>query len=192
MGSATSKVEGFLLAGGRSSRMGRDKALLPYASTTLATHIATQIRDAAGNVTILAPPERYAHLGFPILADAIPDCGPLGGLYTALRQANSGATAADWILLVACDLPHLTAAFLRELLAAASAEHDCIVAEADGRLQPLCAVYHRRLLPAAETALQCKLFKMHDFVAGLRPLRYPAPDASLLRNVNTPDEWEAA
>jgi molybdopterin-guanine dinucleotide biosynthesis protein A len=187
MGSVTSKVEGFLLAGGRSSRMGRDKALLPYASTTLAGHIATQLRDAAGNVTILAPPERYAHLGFPVLADAIPDCGPLGGLYTALRS-----TTADWNLIVACDLPHITAAFLRELLAAASAEHDCIVAEADGRLQPLCAVYHRRLLPAAEAALHRKLFKMHDFIEGLQTLRYPAPDASLLRNVNTPDEWEAA
>src|SRR5258708_4089918 len=102
MGSATSKVEGFLLAGGRSSRMGRDKALLPFGSSTLAAHIATQIRDAAGNVTILAPPERYAHLGLPVLADAIPNCGPLGGLYTALQS-----TTADWNVLVACDLPRI-------------------------------------------------------------------------------------
>src|SRR5260370_39824741 len=133
MGSATSKVEGFLLAGGHSSRMGRDKALLPYGSATLAAHIATQIRDAAGNVTILGPPDRYAHLGFPILADAIPDCGPLRGLYTPLRE-----NTADWNLLVACDLPRITAAFLRELLAATSPAHDSVAAAARDRLQTLC------------------------------------------------------
>jgi len=180
---------GYLLAGGQSSRMGRDKALLPFGSMTLAGHIATQIREAAGNVTLIGPPERYAHLGFPVIPDAIPGCGPLGGLLTALRS-----TAADWNLIVACDMPHLTAPFLVRLFEAAAegSNPDCVVAESEGRRHPLCAVYHRRVLPAAESAINRKLFKMHDFIATLRTEAWPVLDPALLRNVNTPADWEAA
>jgi molybdopterin-guanine dinucleotide biosynthesis protein A len=185
---------GYLLAGGQSSRMGRDKALLPVGNSTLAAHIAAQIREAAGNVTLIGPPEHYAHLGFPVIPDAIPGCGPLGGLLTALRS-----TSADWNLIVACDMPHLTAAFLDELFdAAEAADPDCVVAESKaaeaerGRRHPLCAVYHRRVLAAAETAIDRKLFKMHDFIASLRTEAWPVLDPTLLRNVNTPADWEAA
>jgi len=179
---------GYLLAGGQSSRMGRDKALLPVGNSTLAAHIAAQIREAAGNVTLIGPPEHYAHLGFPVIPDAIPGCGPLGGLLTALRS-----TSADWNLIVACDMPHLTAPFLVGLLnAAEGAAPDCLVAESHGRRHPLCAVYHRRVLAAAETAIDRKLFKMHDFIASLRTEAWPVLDPTLLRNVNTPADWEAA
>jgi molybdopterin-guanine dinucleotide biosynthesis protein A len=168
--------------------MGRDKALLPFGTGTLATHVATQIREAAGNVTLIGPPDRYAHLGFPIVADAIPGCGPLGGLLTALRS-----TSADWNLIVACDMPHVTTGLLGQLLNAAQAtDPDCLVAETAGRRHPLCAVYHRRVLPAVESAVLRKLFKMHDFIAGLRTETWPVLDPALLRNVNTPADWEAA
>jgi molybdopterin-guanine dinucleotide biosynthesis protein A len=179
---------GYLLAGGQSSRMGRDKALLPFGDGPLASHIAVQIREAAGSVTLIGPPERYAHLGFPVIPDAIPGCGPLGGLLTALRS-----TSADWNLIVACDMPHLTAAFLAGLLNAAEVtDPDCLIAESEGRRHPLCAVYHRRVLPAAETAINRKLFKMHDFIASLRTEAWPVLDPALLRNINTPADWEAA
>lgn len=179
---------GYLLIGGQSSRMGRDKALLPLGSTTLAAHTATQIREAAGNVTLIGPPERYAHLGFPVVPDAIPGCGPLGGLLTALRS-----TSADWNLIVACDMPHLTTTFLGQLFDAAEAsDPDCLVPESDGRRHPLCAVYHRRALPAVENAFARKLFKMHAFIATLRAESWPVLDPDLLRNVNTPADWEAA
>jgi molybdopterin-guanine dinucleotide biosynthesis protein A len=168
--------------------MGRDKALLPLGSSTLAAHIATQIREAAGNVTLVGPPERYAHLGFPVIPDAIPGCGPLGGLLTALRS-----TSADWNLIVACDMPHLTGALLEELFSGAeAADPDCLIAKSDSRQHPLCAVYHRRVLPAVESAINRKLFKMHDFIAGLHTESWPVLDPDLLRNVNTPADWEAA
>lgn len=184
---------GYLLAGGHSSRMGRDKALLPFGASTLGQHIAAQILEAADDVTIVGSPERYAHLGLPVIADLIPNCGPLGGLYTALQS-----TSADWNLIVACDMPRITAAFFRDLFAAAeNADADAVVAhgkaaETPGRLHPLCAVYHRRVLAAAEAALHRKLFKMHDFIAGLRTVPWSAADPSLLQNINTQDDWEAA
>src|SRR5579863_10550524 len=75
---------GYVLAGGRSTRMGRDKALLPLGDSTLLDHVAHCVRQAAGNVTIIGPPDRYAGLGYPVAADLVNDSGPLGGVYTAL------------------------------------------------------------------------------------------------------------
>src|ERR1700678_2887073 len=154
---------GFVLVGGASRRMGRDKALLPLHGASMVETVAAQVQAAAGSVTLIGPVQKYAHLGFPILPDAIENCGPLGGLYTALQNTN-----ADWNVLVACDMPDVTAAFLTQLLAAAEASGaDCVVPEIDGKIHPLCAAYHRRLLGAADSAIHRNLFKMQDFISTL-------------------------
>ena len=138
-------------------------------------------------MTILGPVERYAHLGFPVIPDKIENCGPLGGLYAALSS-----TETDWNLFVACDMPHVTADFLEQLIEAAGAsDADCLVPETAGKLDPLCAVYHRRVAAAAESAIHRKLLKMQDFISTLRMSRWPVPDPWPLHNVNTPAEWTA-
>jgi molybdenum cofactor guanylyltransferase len=178
---------GYVLAGGASRRMGRDKALLPLGSATMVEQIACAVRSAAGNVTIMGPVERYARLGFPVVPDKIENCGPLGGLYSALS-----ITKTDWNVLVACDMPHVTAIFLTQLIEAAQAtDADCLVPETGGKLDPLCAVYHRRVAAAAESAIHRKLLKMQDFISTLRTSRWPVPDPRPLHNVNTPAEWTA-
>lgn len=174
---------GFVLAGGASRRMGRDKALLPLDGATMLEQIARKVEAAAGSVTLIGPVEKYAHLGFPVIPDAVEGCGPLGGLYTALKN-----TQTEWNLLVACDMPNVTAEFLTQLLD--RAERDCVVPEIDGRLDPLCAVYHRRVLAAAEFAIHRKLFKMQDFISTLRTTRWPVSDPRPLVNVNTPAQYD--
>jgi molybdopterin-guanine dinucleotide biosynthesis protein A len=175
---------GFVLAGGRSSRMGRDKALLPWGNSTLVELIAGRVLQAAGSVTLIGPPDRYRSLGFPALADLVPEFGPLGGIYTALS-----ATAAGWNLVVACDMPSVTAELLEELLAAAerSGSDALVPVTPDGEIAPLCAVYHSRLLPAVESAIHHKLLKMHDFISAIGAARWPVSDSSLFRNINTPE-----
>ena len=176
---------GFVLCGGRSSRMGRDKGLLPVDGRTLVERTAERVRAAAGSVTLIGAPERYAHLGLPVAPDLIADCGPIGGLYTALKM-----TQAEWNLLVACDMPGLTAEFLGELLAAAIKRGSaCLVPETESGQHPLCAVYHRRVEGAVEFAIQHKRFKMHDLIQLLESTSWPVRDASVLENVNTPLEW---
>jgi molybdopterin-guanine dinucleotide biosynthesis protein A len=175
---------GFVLAGGASTRMGRDKALLPWAGGTLLEHVAAAVREAAGSVTVIAPPGRYHHLGLDCVPDLIPGCGPLGGLYTALSL-----TGADWNLIAACDLPGLTAGFLTRMLdAARRAGRDALVPQTPDGLQPLCAVYHRRLRAAAGAAIHRKSLKMHDFVSGIDALLWPVAEAAPLANLNTPEQ----
>ena len=182
---------GFILVGGASTRMGRDKALLEFQGTTLVARIAECVRAVAGNITLVGPPERYRDLGYTVIADRTPGLGPLGGVSTALQ-----VTRAEWNLMVACDMPLVTAVLLEELFADAESgpsTADCIVPESASaqatRIDPLCAVYHRRCAAAARRALDRKIFKMHDFVSTLRLRKHTLTDPAPLANINTPSEW---
>lgn len=176
-----------MLAGGRSSRMGRDKALLPVGSSTLLEVVAARVKAAAGSAIVIGPPERYAFLGLAVQADLISDCGPLAAVYTALKT-----TQADWNLLVACDMPNVTADFLIRLLdAAEAADAVALVPETSDGLHPLCAVYHRRALAGVQSLLETRSLKMHDALDHLQALHWPVAEASLLENVNTAVEWNA-
>jgi molybdopterin-guanine dinucleotide biosynthesis protein A len=189
--------------------MGRDKAMLEFHGSTLAGRVAECVRHVAGNVTLIGPPDRYRELGYTVIADRVPGCGPLGGVYTALSASH-----AEWNLTVACDMPLVTAELLEKLFNDAESGPstvDCVVPEliktspeltmpgaelatdpAEGsRLDPLCAVYHRRCVTAARRALDRKILKMHDFVSTLRLRKHPVADPALLRNINTPPEWSS-
>jgi molybdopterin-guanine dinucleotide biosynthesis protein A len=175
---------GFVLAGGGSSRMGRDKALLPYRGTTLVQHLAQLVQEAAGTVALIGEPARYSSLGYPVHPDKFPGCGPLGGIYTALS-----VSAADWNLIVACDMPSISAGVLRTLIGSVEPGQNCVIANGpNGAHEPLCAVYHRRCLPVLRRAIEEKRFKMRDLVMELGPSARLV-DASALANVNTPAEW---
>jgi len=165
--------------------MGRDKALLPLNGSTLIEQVASRVQTAANNVTLIGHPERYQILGCPAIADLVEGCGPLGGLYTALS-----VTQADWNLIVACDMPGVTAGLFESLFQVAEATRaDCVVPETSVGLDPLCAVYHRRCLATAASSIARKAFKMQDFVAAIRTERWPVSDPSPLFNANTPEQW---
>lgn len=178
--------EGFVLAGGGSTRMGRDKAFLPLEGSTLIEQIAARVLHATGAVTLVGPREPYRRLGYPMIEDRVKGCGPLGGVYSALS-----ITQADWNLILACDMPGITTDLLETLLRTAEATgSDCVVPETAAGLHPLCAVYHRRCRDLAGAAIARNALKMHDFVSSLRGVKWPISDASLLANTNTPEEWE--
>ena len=176
---------GFVLAGGASSRMGRDKALLAYRETSLIQHVAQAVLEAAGNVALVADPALYSAFGYPVYADKVPKCGPLGGVFTALSVSKT-----DWNLVVACDMPRISADALRKLIAPeAKPGSRCVMAVGPGgEPEPLCAVYHRRCLPVLERAIRENRFKMRDLVAELETELRPI-EAFALANVNTPGEW---
>ena len=180
------EAAGFVLAGGRSSRMGRDKALLPYQDRTLLQHVSQVVETAVGNVTVIGPLERYTGLGLRVVPDVVAESGPLAGLVTALRETNR-----QRVLVIACDMPNVTSKMLWDLvIASARSDADAVVCDT-GRLHPLCAVYHRRLLPTAEAALSERSLRMHDFLAKIHVERWPVSDPKLLANLNTPDELHA-
>ena len=182
-------IAGFVLTSGDNSRLGRDKAPLSIEGSLLVERTARSVRAAAGTVTLIGEPGRDAHLELPVLSDLVEDGrprGPICGLHTALKTAR-----ADWNLVVACDMPGLTAGFLSDFLAAAKQLGcACLAPQTGSGLHPLCAVYHRCAGDAVEFAIQHKRFKMHDLLKSPMAVSRPVADASLLENVNTP-EWGA-
>jgi molybdopterin-guanine dinucleotide biosynthesis protein A len=176
---------GFVLAGGGSTRMGRDKALLAYRGTTLLEYIASIVHQAAGNVAVIGDPGRYSHFGYPVYADRVPPSGPIGGIYTVLS-----VTVHDWNLVVACDMPFLSCDILQDLITRCSQSRaGCVVAVGStGDLEPLCAVYHRRCRPVLDRAIRHGQFRMRDVIRELDPEEVRV-DPSALANVNTTAEW---
>lgn len=177
---------GYLLLGGASTRMGADKALLPWRGGTLAECVARELETACGSVTLVGPRERYSALPFRIIPDLVEPCGPVGGICTALAD-----TSADFNLVVACDMPSLTADFLGTLLAAAEASGAACLAPLppSGRPQPLCAVYHRRSLGAVREALARGVLAARKLLALLGAEQWPAGSDAWFANMNTPEEW---
>jgi len=179
------QASGFVLAGGGSTRMGRNKALLPFHGMTLVEHIAGIVREAAGSVTLIGDPGQLGHLGLPVIPDQIAGRGPAGGIETALT-----ITSTDWNLIAGCDMPGLTRGILLRLLGrAALTTSRCVAAAAsDGEPEPLCAVYHRRCLPVVGRAIRENRLKMKDLLAELGAELMPV-DPAAIANANTPGEW---
>jgi molybdopterin-guanine dinucleotide biosynthesis protein A len=184
-------VTAFILAGGHSSRMGTDKALLPLGRQTLlerALHTAARV---ANSVFIVGPRDRYSRYG-NVVEDVFPDCGPLGGIHAALC-----ITQTELNLMLSVDTPLMGPDFLAWLLEQARASSELIVVpEALGGLQPLAAVYRRPLRAVAEQALKRGDYKI-DHLFPLAPTRYISEaeiraagfSPLVFRNVNTSEEY---
>ena len=173
---------GYVLAGGRSSRMGRDKARLPFRGGDLVSTVAAAVARAAGNVTLVGHAESTG------ITDRYPGEGPLGGILTALHH-----TSTDWNLIVACDMPQLSAAFLGELVdrALRSPAGVLLPCGPDGLPQPLCAVYHRRALAVLEDHFARGERQVTAAFAGLAVERLAVAELLPFHNINTPEDWAA-
>jgi molybdenum cofactor guanylyltransferase len=177
-----------VLTGGRSSRMGRDKALLPFRGGTLAQAVALKVANAAGSATLVGAPEIYGELGYPTLPDLYPGEGPLGAILTALAQS-----AVEWNLITACDMPAITVDLLTMLLETAERlDADALVPVGpSGRLEPLCAVYHRRTREPLEATFAAGTRRVSAALEAVRLVPLPMLEVSWFQNVNTPEEWSA-
>jgi len=166
--------------------MGQDKALLPFRGGVLLEAVARAAALAAGNATLVGGAGRYGDLGYRAVPDLYPGEGPLGGILTALRD-----TAADWNLIVACDMPGLSGEFLGRLLdAAEQGGGDALVpAGPSGLAEPLCAVYHRRSREALEGAFARGIRKVMAACGEIRVARFPVAEVACFQNVNTPEDW---
>ncbi len=174
----------WILVGGRSSRMGRDKALAESNGRVLALRVADQALQVCGKVTLVGDPAIYAELGLPVIADRFPGKGPLAGIEAALAN-----TSCETNLILACDMPSLGKDLLERLVAPDS-ESDCVLPRHDnGHVEPLCAVYQRRCHPVILAAIEAGIRKVTD---ALRPfaIRYiRVSDPAAFANLNTPDDW---
>lgn len=212
-------VSGFVLAGGRSSRLGRDKVLLPWNGATMLDHAVQRLAKICISTSLCADrDDLQQHLrtgSVRRINDAMENAGPLAAIVAGLEQ-----TQTDWNLFLAVDLPLVPAEFLRWLVehaTRASEQAMCRMPRIDGRPEPLCAMYHRSLSTRLHHALSRGTYKilqaLQDEEAGERLSRphkgNPAvefidlnaiaemtnidsqfPVSDWFLNINTPQDWE--
>jgi len=168
--------------------MGSDKALLPFRGAPLAQSLAGFVEHAAGSVVLVGNPQLAGRIGYPAIPDRYPGEGPLGGILTALEHS-----AADWNLVTACDMPALTAEFLAGLLdrSSRSKAGAFLPVGPGGRLEPLCAVYHRQALAPLSRVFGGGTRKIVAALdeAGINVCLFPVSEAGVFQNVNTPEDW---
>ena len=178
-----------LLAGGRSRRMGRDKAELTIGGEPMLIRLSFQLAAFDERLLSVASDSIQSLPGFRTVRDQYPGAGPMAGLHAALT-----ATAAEALLTVPCDLPNFTAEAAQVLLSAFPPEADAMVCrDSTGRLHPLSGIYSRRCLPVMERNLSAGHYQMRDLLRSINcavldtaPL---LPDETFF-TMNTPADYQ--
>ncbi|MGI5963264.1 MAG: molybdenum cofactor guanylyltransferase [Lawsonibacter sp.] len=175
-----------LLAGGKSRRMGTDKARLEMKGESFLQRIAQELTGFEERILSVDCAERYPELEWTRAIDEIPSCGPLGGLYTVLKMCRSQA-----LLVVSCDVPLYRAAFGYWLCEQLEEPWDAVVPVTQDGAHPLCGVYRKRCAPVLERQILDGNYRIQG---GLERLQTRFVEAGswegVLRNINTPEEYK--
>lgn len=195
-----------ILAGGKSTRMGRDKALLLWNGRTLAEHVRMQLACCKRVLVSVADAERAQGVPYPAVADERQGYGPLEGIYRLLAAAQT-----EWVFVVATDLPLVNEELLScllEALEAARGDEDgicsgmeragnmgilAVIPCSEGRVHPLCGLYHKcavkLLLPLLDRGEHRVCAFLDELPVVYVPVEKRGIDARVFSNVNTPEEF---
>lgn len=187
-------MTGVVLAGGRATRMGTNKALLELGGMRIIERLVRTLRPLFSELAIVAnEPETYAFLDLPIWPDRIPGKGALGGLYTAVL-----GSAFPWTFCIACDMPFPdpeVIAYLQRL----APEADVVIPRTADGYQPLHAIYSKACLPTMESLLRADRLKIDQLFPAVRlrvvegeELRRIDPLQRAFININTEEDLAAA
>jgi molybdopterin-guanine dinucleotide biosynthesis protein A len=195
-----SAIAAYVLAGGGSTRFGRDKALVEFEGKPMLAHMCDLLGGVASEVRVVAAPGKYASLGIETVADRWPGEGPLGGIITALRRTEPDDPRCEWNLLVSCDMPFLTPEWIAFLAQRASqSEAQVVLPRSHYGLEPLCACYKTNASGALQTAFEAGVRKVTRALQQVKMevldeadwKRFDS-DGRLFWNMNTPDEYDEA
>jgi molybdopterin-guanine dinucleotide biosynthesis protein A len=188
-------VSAAILAGGRARRFGgADKASLPVGRARIIDRQLAALSAVADDIRIVANDrDRYRATGVRVIADAIANAGPLGGIYTALIDARH-----DRVVILACDLPFVTGALLQRLVSECTGGVEAVVPRSARGLEPLCAVYSQRCAAPARIRIERGELQVAGLLDDVK-VRLLGQDAlapydggALFENINTPHDHERA
>ena len=197
-------VTGVILAGGKSRRMGENKALMRLGDNSLIGHVIHRMCLVTDELLLITnSPAEYAHLDVPMHGDILPGAGALGGIYTGLRHASHNI-----VLCVACDSPFVEPKLLTYLVSVLG-EYDAVMPYTHREihashntqitLQTLCAAYSKRCLPIIESMLRDSELRVHALqerahIKRVSPEVWQAFDSEGMSffNINTPEDFESA
>jgi|SRR5882724_2092039 len=190
-------ISAFIMAGGRSSRMGTDKAWLRIGEQFVIERVIAALKPVSDDLALIASKDKYKdyeRLGLPVFTDIIKDYGPLGGIHTALTNTKNERN-----LIVGCDLPFVTAQLFEKLLAVSTDYEIVVPLNAEGRTEQMCALYTKGCVPAIEimydegvqtprSLFECRETKYLDWT----DLACLSGADHFFDNLNTPEDYARA
>lgn len=156
------KVTGYILAGGKSSRMGTDKGLMNLGGKTLVQYVIDALKPVADKVVIVSNNAEYEKFGFEVIEDEIKGIGPAGGIYTALNHSTSEKN-----FIISCDMPFVTSDSINFVVVNAH-DSEITLPIHNQNLEPLFGVYSKVCLQRWKTLIESGNIKLHDLVEHFR------------------------
>ena len=173
----------YILCGGHSSRMGRDKRSLMLGDKTFLSHLEEKTASVFDEITILGA-NHQVDSSYQQIPDLITDAGPLGGLLAALQH-----TAHETIALLPVDLPQISESVLKYLRDMNLGENDAIIAKSISRLQPLVGIYKKSVLKRLMSYLQSGKRSVMGFIDVIEYSTFDVSEQDII-NINTPDDYD--
>lgn len=179
---------GFILAGGKSQRMGTDKGLLLLNGKPFISHVYEAMQPIFGdNIVVVSSNEAYDAFGYNRIEDLISDKGPVGGLYTALKQSKT-----KFNLVLSVDIPLITTELVQWLVDNHDDGYLVTQVQVGDKVSPLVAVYDRALRTLLGEHLAGNQLKLRDVIAEVTPQTLPIPEkwSEQLQNINTEEDYK--
>lgn len=157
------KITGIVLAGGKSRRMGTEKGLLKLGGKHLIEYAIEILEKVCGRILISENSDTYDFLGYPVIADIVPNSGPMGGIYSGLMNSET-----DLNLVLSCDMPFISEELLNYLINNSEGFDVAVPWLGEERFEPMCALYHKNTIPVFEQFIQSNNYKIQDVYRKLK------------------------
>jgi molybdopterin-guanine dinucleotide biosynthesis protein A len=182
-------ITGFVLAGGKSSRMGLDKGLLKINNKTFVQLVTNAMKPLVSDIIIVSNNRDHDKFGYKRIEDIITDSGPLAGIHTALNYSNT-----DYNLILSCDIPFITTKILRKLTEIDFQNYDVVQIKSQDKTMPLIAIYHKSCRFKCNELLQKGEKRLHVAIDqwNVRTVLIDNKLESFVRNINTKDDLNYA
>ena len=180
------EVTGIILAGGKSSRMGTEKGLQKLCGIPLISYSIQVLSELCSTIIISTSSNAYQSFGFNTVADEIPGIGPMGGIYSALKQSETEKN-----LVLSCDLPFVSKGLLSYILKNSESYQAAVPWQGDQHYEPLCGFYNLSVLDQMNVFIQNGNYKLPDLFEKIEINRLVINDklefykGSLFLNINS-------
>ena len=180
------KIAAYILCGGTNKRMGTEKGLIAYNGKTFIEWIIDAVKPIINSIFLITKNEDYKQFGYPMIADIVPDKGPVGGIYTALKHSNSERN-----LILSSDIPSINTSVLNKFLIDKRDDAtDVTLVADDNKEYPLIGIYSKHLVDDFESAVENNHLKLMDLLSNFKTecIKVNPEDYDALKNVNTKAE----
>jgi len=191
MSDISKQMNCYILAGGKSSRMGEDKGLLELNGKTIMEYVIAQVKPLFKTVFIVSSNEQYSRFGLEVIPDLVKDIGPAGGILTVIQHSST-----EHNLVISCDMPFITSEALEYLTAGAKA-YQVVVPIHQQKLEPLCAIYSRSCLDLWKQEIEKGVYKLQNIISNFKTQElnveeHPLFQSDFFTNINTKEDLEKA